>query len=157
MIAPLRRPVPPAPEAAHYTAQTHGPPSALREPVMSHFIDCLLSNLGLLALTHIACWIARQLWPGTTVGATRLFLALLATELAFDTALTFLVLADAGGNWREYDPRATFPARAAAYAIAGVLALAGAHFMQKRATHRPAPDAPLTIETSPYSKSTLPM
>jgi hypothetical protein len=91
------------------------------------------------------------------VGGTRLFLALLATELSFDTALTFLVFADAGGNWREYDPRATFPARAAAYVLAAVFALVGAHVVKRRAVRRLAADAPLTIETSPYTRSTLPM
>ncbi|WP_322014986.1 hypothetical protein [Paraburkholderia sp. J12] len=125
---------------------------------MSLFIDCLLSNLGLFALTHVACWTARQLRPAPAVSGTRLFLALLSTAFAFDTALTFLVLADAGGVWRQYDPRPTFPARAAAYGLAALLAPASASFVKRRAAARqPAASRPLEIETSPYSKSTLPM
>jgi len=156
MIAPLAG----AGDAgSRYPAAAHcdGPPFALRESVMSHFIDCLLSNLCLLALTHVACWIARRLRPGLAMSGTHLFLALLATVLVFDSALTFLVFANAGGNWREHDPRATFPERAAAYVLTAVLAVAGAHFVKRRSVRRQAPNAPLTIETSPYSKSTLPM
>ncbi|MFP6558093.1 hypothetical protein WJ542_07155 [Paraburkholderia sp. B3] len=127
---------------------------------MSHFIDfidCLLSNLVLLALVHAACWIARRARPGLAAHGTGLFLALLAIALAFDAALTFLVFADAGGNWRQYDPRATFPWRAAAYALAAVLALTGARAARQHAARRTAQSGPLTIETSPYSQSTLPM
>lgn len=126
---------------------------------MNHFVDCLLSNLGLLALVHAACWIARRLRPGLAVRGTHLFLALLATTLAFDAALTFFVFADAGGNWSQHDPRETFPFRAAAYALAAVLALVGSRLGNLRAARsQPAPSrAPVTIETSPYSKSSLPM
>ncbi len=124
---------------------------------MSHFIDCLLSNLALLALVHAACWIARRLRPGLAVRGTLVYVGLLATALAFDAALTFLVFADAGGVWRQYDPRASFPARAAAYALAAVLSLSAAYLVHLRAARRPAQTGALTIETSPYSQSTLPM
>jgi hypothetical protein len=128
-----------------------------REPVMSHFIDCLLSNLALLALVHASCWIARRLRPGLVVRGTPICLALLATALAFDAALTFLVFADAGGVWRQYDPRASFPARAAAYALAAVLAVTAALLVRLRGARRPAQANTLTIETSPWSQSSLPM
>jgi len=127
---------------------------------MTNFIGCLLSNVVLLALTHAVCWTARRLRPRLAVRATHLYLALLAIALTFDAALTYLVFADAGGNWAQHDPRETFRGRAAAYALAAVLALIAAHVGARIANLRAARRATsntLEIETSPYSKSTLPM
>jgi hypothetical protein len=124
---------------------------------MRHFIDCLLSNLGLLALVHAACWIARQVRPELTLRGTRVYLALLGIALAFDAALTYLVFADAGGIWHQYDPGATFPLRGAAYGAAAALAIVLSRTGSRLVRAPVAQADSVTIETSPYSRSTLRM
>jgi hypothetical protein len=157
MIAPLPGPAMPCPASGPArNAAGRYPRRSIR--IMTHFIGCLTTNLGLLALIHIGCWIARQLHPGLAARATRIFFGLMAIALIFDATLTYLVFGDAGGNWRQYGPRETFPARAAAYALSAVFALLFTSYVRRRAArHHGTPSGALVIETSPYSKSTLPM
>jgi hypothetical protein len=124
---------------------------------MYTFVCCLLSNLALLAAVQLACWFIRAMRPDLTVRGTRVFIGMIALAFVFDAALTFLVFADAGGPWRARNPEETFFARAAAYVLAAALAIVLAQYVRKRSTRREAPSGALVIETSPYSKSTLPM
>ena len=80
----------------------------------------------------------------------------MAIALAFDTAVTFLVFVDAGGNWQVQNPSETYPERALSYGFAALLALLMA-WRARRRQARKARAGELEIETSPYSKSTLPM
>ncbi|CAB3796769.1 hypothetical protein LMG28688_04381 [Paraburkholderia caffeinitolerans] len=124
---------------------------------MYTFVCCLLSNLALLAAVQLACAIARAMRPDLRVRGTLMFAGIIAIALVFDAALTFLVFADAGGPWRAHNPTETFYARAAAYLLAVVLAFVLARVWRRRSARRQAPPDALVIETSPYSKSTLPM
>lgn len=141
------------------------PLPASRRPLallMHNFVCCLLSNLVLLAVVRMACWFIRAMRPDLTPHATRLFIGMMAILCAFDAALTFLVFADAGGPWAIYHPVSAFFARTVAYALAAAVALALARRAARRnARERHAnersKDGALVIETSPYSKSTLPM
>ncbi|MDR3100822.1 MAG: hypothetical protein LBV73_27635 [Paraburkholderia sp.] len=124
---------------------------------MYTFVRCLLSNLALLAAVQLACAIVRAMRPDLHVHGTRVFIGVVALAFVFDAALTFLVFADAGGPWREHKPAETFFARTTAYLLAAVLAIALARFGCRRSARRRAPPGALVIETSPYTKSTLPM
>ncbi|MCG5072924.1 hypothetical protein [Paraburkholderia tagetis] len=95
--------------------------------------------------------------PDLHVRGTRVFICVVALAFVFDAALTFLVFADAGGPWRDHRPSETFFARTTAYLVAGVLAIALARLGYRRSARRRAPPGALVIETSPYTKSTLPM
>ncbi|HKT96059.1 MAG TPA: hypothetical protein VJS30_05945 [Paraburkholderia sp.] len=121
------------------------------------FICYLLSNLALLAAVHLACGFIRAMRPDLRVRGTRVFIGVIALAFVFDAALTFLVFADAGGPWRDHKPAETFFARSAAYLLAAVLAIALARFGSRRSAQRGTPPGALVIETSPYTKSTLPM
>ncbi|QBQ96791.1 hypothetical protein [Paraburkholderia pallida] len=124
---------------------------------MYTFVCCLLSNLALLAAVQLTCGIVRAMRPDLRVHGTRVYIGVIALAFVFDAALTFLVFADAGGPWRNHKPADTFLARASAYLLAAVLAIALARLGYRRSA-RPAtqPDG-LEIKTSPYTKSTLPM
>lgn len=124
---------------------------------MYTFVCCLLSNLALLAVVQLACAIARAMRPDLHVRGTRVFIGVIAIAFVFDAALTFLVFADAGGPWRAHKPAETFIARAVAYLLAVLLAIVLALVWRRRSACRKAPPGALVIETSPYSKSTLPM
>jgi hypothetical protein len=125
---------------------------------MYTFVCCLLSNLALLAAVQLACWLIRAMRPDLTVRGTRVFIGMIALALVFDAALTFLVFADAGGPWRARNPEETFFERAAAYVLAAALAIAFARLAHKRSNARSkTPPGALVIETSPYTKTTLPM
>lgn len=121
------------------------------------FVCCLLSNLALLSAVQLACAIVRAVRPELHLRGTRVFIGIIAIAFVFDAALTFLVFADAGGPWRVRNPVETFFARAAAYLLAIVLAFVLARVWRRRGARRKAPPGALVIETSPYSKSTLPM
>lgn len=95
--------------------------------------------------------------PDLRVRGTRVFISMIVLALVFDTTLTFLVFADAGGAWRSHNPADTFFARTAAYLLAAALAIALARFGTRRSAQRGIPPGALVIETSPYTKSTLPM
>lgn len=125
---------------------------------MDIFVCCLLSNLALLAAVQLACAFTRAMRPDLNVRGTRVFLGVIALAFLFDAALTFLVFADARGPWRAYHPADTFFARAVAYLLAAALAAVLARIAKQRGARRSttAPGA-LVIETSPYTKSTLPM
>ena len=126
---------------------------------MVNFICFLLWNLALLFAVRVGCWLIVCARPDLTVNGTRIFVGLMAIALAFDTAVTFLVFADAGGPWQAHNPSETFPERAFAYALAALMALLIARHA-RRQDSREARDGPAgaqEIETSPYSKSTLPM
>ncbi|WP_322047883.1 hypothetical protein [Paraburkholderia sp. J67] len=128
---------------------------------MYNFVCCLLSNLALLAAVQLASWFIRAMRPDLTVHGTRLFVGMIAIAFVFDAALTFLVFADAGGAWKVYHPVNAFYARAVAYALAVAVAFGLARRAGRAAARRDAgaraKDGALVIETSPYSKSTLPM
>ncbi len=142
------------------------PLPAFRRPSarsMHNFVCCLLSNLVLLAVVRLACWFIRAMRPDLRPHATRIFVGMMAILCVFDAALTFLVFAEAGGPWTIYHPVSAFFARTVAYALAVAVALALARrdARERHATERHAgergKDGALVIETSPYSKSTLPM
>ncbi|QGZ62220.1 hypothetical protein [Paraburkholderia acidisoli] len=126
---------------------------------MLDFVCFLFWNLALLGAVQLACWLIRCARPDLTPHGTRIFLGLMTIALAFDTALTFLVFADAGGPWRMHNPSETYGERASAYVLAALLALMLARYLKQRETRQPRQPAqgPVEIETSPYSKSTLPM
>ncbi len=126
---------------------------------MLDFLSFLLWNLALLAAVRLGCWLICCARPDLSLHGTRVFLGLMAIALAFDTAVTFLVFAGAGGPWRVHNPSETYGERAASYVLAALLALLIARQMKRREArklHKPAQGA-LEIKTSPYSKSTLPM
>ncbi|CAG9256597.1 hypothetical protein [Paraburkholderia unamae] len=129
---------------------------------MVNFICFLLWNLALLVAVRVGCWLIHCTRPDLTLHGTRVFVVLMAIALVFDTAITFLVFADAGGAWKAHNPSETWPERALAYALAALLALLAARRARrvesrKARSTRTAPEGALEIETSPYSKSTLPM
>ncbi|MBB3255344.1 hypothetical protein F4827_000448 [Paraburkholderia bannensis] len=134
---------------------------------MHNFVCCLLSNLVLLAVVRLACWFIHAMRPDLTPHATRIFVGMMAILCVFDAALTFLVFAEAGGPWTIYHPVSAFFARTVAYGLAVAVALAlgrriaRRHARERHATERHANErgkgGALVIETSPYSKSTLPM
>lgn len=132
---------------------------------MYNFVCCLLSNLALLAVAQLACWFIRAMRPDLTVRGERMFIGMIAIAFVFDAALTFLVFAEATGPWQVYHPVSAFFARAVAYVIAVAVALVLARRPARAPTQYDAPrdasernkDGALVIETSPYSKSTLPM
>ncbi|HTR09985.1 MAG TPA: hypothetical protein VMJ11_25705 [Paraburkholderia sp.] len=123
---------------------------------MVNFIAVLLSNLALLVGARVGCWLIRCARPDLALYGTSIFLGLMASALTFDTAITFLVFADASGPWRVHNPSETYPQRALAYVLAALLALLAVGYARRREA-RKAPASALEIETSPYSKSTLPM
>jgi hypothetical protein len=128
---------------------------------MYNFACCLFSNLVLLAVVQLVCWFIRAMRPDLrNVRGERVFIGMMVIACVFDAALTFLVFADASGPWQVYHPVSAFFARCLAYALAVGVAL----ILALRATRRSQRDAnqhgkdgALVIETSPYSKSTLPM
>lgn len=128
---------------------------------MYNFVCCLLSNLALLAAVQLVCWFIRAMRPDLSVHGERVFIGMIAIAFVFDAALTFLVFADATGPWQRYHPVSAFCARALAYALAVAVALAFARRAARAAAQRnarePRQDGALVIETSPYSKSRLPM
>ncbi|WP_322094651.1 hypothetical protein [Paraburkholderia bannensis] len=132
---------------------------------MYNFACCLLSNLVLLAAVHLVCWFVHAMRPDLSIPAERVFVGMIAIAFVFDAALTFLVFADATGPWQRYHPVSAFFARAVAYALAVTVALVHARrAAAKRAAReqgksgkKSGKDSALVIETSPYSKSTLPM
>ncbi|MBN3854536.1 MULTISPECIES: hypothetical protein [unclassified Paraburkholderia] len=124
---------------------------------MYNFVCCLLSNLVLLAVVRLVCWFIRAMRPDLTPHGTRVFVGMMALACVFDAALTFLVFADAGGPWTIYHPVNAFFARAVAYMLAVTVALILVRRAARRGTREPGKHGTLTIETSPYSKSTLPM
>lgn len=138
---------------------------------MLDFLSFLLWNLALLAAVRVSCWLIRCARPDLSLHGTRVFLGLMAIALVFDTAVTFLVFADAGGPWRVHNPSETYSERAYSYVLAALVALLVARHMKQRRVSREqresressrsrngkAPEGALEIKTSPYSKSTLPM
>jgi hypothetical protein len=127
---------------------------------MYNFVCCLFSNLVLLAAVQGVCWFIRAMRPDLSVRGERVFIGMMVIAGVFDAALTFLVFAEASGPWQVYHPVSAFFARCVAYALAVAVAL----MLGRRATRRNQRDAnksgkdgALVIETSPYSKSTLPM
>ncbi|WP_321913777.1 hypothetical protein [Paraburkholderia sp. J11-2] len=126
---------------------------------MVNFICFLLWNLALLFAVRVGCWLVVCARPDLTLNGTRIFVGLMAIALAFDTAVTFLVFASAGGPWQAHNPSETYPERAFAYALAALMALLlvrHARRQDARQAHS-GPAGAQAIETSPYSKSTLPM
>jgi hypothetical protein len=123
---------------------------------MVNFICFLFWNLALLAAIRVGCWLVRCARPDIALNGTRVFPGLMAIALAFDTAVTFLVFAEAGGPWQVHNPSETYPERALAYVLAALLAVLAGRLTRHREA-RKAPASALEIETSPYSKSTLPM
>ncbi|MDE1143336.1 MAG: hypothetical protein V4793_20450 [Paraburkholderia tropica] len=140
---------------------------------MDNFVYCLVSNLALLAAVQLVCWFIRAMRPDLSVRGARVFVGMMVLACAFDAALTFLVFADAGGPWRERHPVEAFFPRAAAYVLSALFALVAGGLASRRAANRNAERSNersnkrsnernaardgLVIETSPYSKSTLPM
>ncbi|MEM5327531.1 hypothetical protein VSR34_13120 [Paraburkholderia sp. JHI2823] len=125
---------------------------------MVNFVSFLISNLALLVAVRAGCWLVRCARPDVTLNGTRVFAGLMAIALTFDTAVTFLVFADAGGNWQAHNPSETYPERALSYALAALLALLLAWRTRRRKARKArARPGELEIETSAYSKSTLPM
>ena len=126
---------------------------------MVNFICFLLWNLALLFAVRVGCWLIVCARPDLTLHGTRIFVGLMAIALAFDTAVTFLVFADAGGPWQAHNPSETYPERAFAYVLAALLALLIARHARRQETRKTRDGQPAAqaIETSPYSKSTLPM
>jgi hypothetical protein len=123
---------------------------------MVNFFCFLFWNLALLAAARVACWLVRCARPDIALNGTRVFLGLIAIALVFDTAVTFLVFAEAGGPWQEHNPSETYPERALAYVLAALIAQLAARLARRREARKAAAGA-LEIETSAYSKSTLPM
>lgn len=123
---------------------------------MVNFICFLLWNLALLAGVRVGCWLIGCTRPDVTLNGTRVFVGLMAIALAFDTAVTFLVFADAKGPWQVHNPSETYPERALAYVLAALLALLIARHARRREARKTSASA-LEIVTSPYSKTTLPM
>jgi len=123
---------------------------------MVNFVCFLIWNLALLFAIRVGCWLIGCARPDVTLNGTRVFAGLMAIALAFDTAVTFLVFVDAGGNWQVQNPSETYPERALSYVFAALLALLMA-WRARRRQARKARAGELEIETSPYSKSTLPM
>ncbi|CAG9236328.1 conserved membrane hypothetical protein [Paraburkholderia tropica] len=131
---------------------------------MDNFVYCLVSNLVLLAGVQLVCWFIRAMRPDVRLHGTRVFVGMIALACVFDAALTFLVFADAGGAWRARQPVDSFFARAAAYGLSALFALVAGYLARRRTAADDADREPrkasrdaLVIETSPYSKSTLPM
>lgn len=125
---------------------------------MYNFACCLLSNLVLLAAVHLVCWFIHAMRPDLTIPGERVFIGMIAIAFVFDAALTFLVFAEATGPWQRFHPVSAFFARAVAYMLAVTVAIVHARrAAAKREAHERGKNGALVIETSPYSKSTLPM
>ncbi|WP_051481690.1 hypothetical protein [Paraburkholderia nodosa] len=126
---------------------------------MVNFICFLLWNLALLFAVRVGCWLIGCARPDLTLNGAHIFIGLMATALAFDTALTFLVFAEAGGPWQAHNPGETYAVRAFAYALAALMALLIAWHARRQASRKAhnGPPGAQEIETSRYSKSTLPM
>ncbi|WP_322032355.1 hypothetical protein [Paraburkholderia sp. J76] len=126
---------------------------------MVNFVCFLLWNLALLFAVRVGCWLIGCARPDVALNGTRIFVGLMSIALAFDTAVTFLVFADAGGPWQAHNPSETYPERAFAYALAALMALLIARHARRQDSRkaRSEPAGEQEIETSPYSKSTLRM
>ncbi|WP_144110149.1 hypothetical protein [Paraburkholderia sp. BCC1886] len=143
---------------------------------MTHFLFDLVSNLVLLAVVLTLCamynWLCNRLRnqpiPGTTLDGALIFVALALAALLLDAALTFLVFADAQNRYGQFASPAAFYERAAAYALAAFVALGwraisrrvfvhNGHSGHSRHSTKRRGGEPLTIQTSPYSESHLPM
>ncbi|MEM5314109.1 hypothetical protein [Paraburkholderia sp. JHI869] len=126
---------------------------------MVNFVCFLLWNLALLFAVRVGCWLIGCTRPDITLNGTRIFVGLMAIALVFDTAVTFLVFADAGGPWQAHNPSETYPERAFAYVLAALIAVLIAWHARRQdsRTTRNGAAATQEIETSAYSKSTLPM
>ncbi|WP_336298108.1 hypothetical protein [Paraburkholderia bryophila] len=125
---------------------------------MSNFLFGILSNLVLLTVVLIACHVYNRLTPGTALNGARVFVALEFAALLLDTALTFLVFADAQNRYGQFCTPAAFFKRVGTYGVA-VLAAFGWHYVACRRTRprKTRTGKPLVIRTSPYSESHLPM
>lgn len=125
---------------------------------MSNFVFCLLANLGILAGTIVVFRVA-ALWRRTRLPAgSTVFIVLMALACAFDATLSLFVFADAGSHWEAHELEAHFFERLGAYALSAALALAlplGNAVRARRARRQQAGD--VVIETSPCTRSTLPM
>lgn len=102
---------------------------------MVNFVCVLLWNLALLVAVRVGCWLVGCARPDLTPNGARLFQGLMAIALAFDTAVTFLVFAEAGGPWRSHNPSETWRERALAYVLAALLAWYPAWRARRRKSH----------------------
>lgn len=143
---------------------------------MTHFLFDLVSNLVLLAVVLTLCAMYNRLCNrlcternlGATLDGALIFVALAFAALLLDAALTFLVFADAQNRYGQFASPAAFFERAAAYALAAFVALGwraisrrvfvySGHSGHSGHSTKRRGSEPLTIQTSPYSESHLPM
>ncbi|MFM0070062.1 hypothetical protein PQQ86_02670 [Paraburkholderia sediminicola] len=123
---------------------------------MTNFLFGLVSNLVLLAIVLSTCHLCNRLVPGAGLNGAHIFVALVSAALLLDTALTFLVFADAQSRYGKFSTPTAFFERASAYVLAAIAALAS-HYMVRRARAAKTNHNTLVIRTSPYSESHLPM
>lgn len=122
---------------------------------MTNFLFDLVSNLVFLAIVLVACRLCNRLVPNATLNGAYVFVALTSTALLLDAALTFLVFADVQNRYGKFSTSSAFFERAGADALAAIAALAWEYVARRT---RPAKaGGTLTIHTSPYSESHLPM
>jgi hypothetical protein len=125
---------------------------------MTQFLLDLALNLALLVIVLIACHLYNRFTSGPSIKGSLVFVALMLFALLFDAALTFLVFADAQSRYAQFSSPDAFIERACAYGLAIFAAI-----IWHRVTYRSprkrasAEDKPVVIQTSPYSKSHLPM
>ena len=124
---------------------------------MTNFLFDLFSNLALLAFVLAACHLCNRLMPGASLNGPHVFTVLVLIALLFDTALTFLVFADSQSRYGQFSTPTAFFERACAYLLAIIAAFAWRHFAGRSHSANAGPDKTLAIQTSPYSKSHLPM
>ncbi|MFP3565301.1 hypothetical protein [Paraburkholderia sp. SIMBA_030] len=124
---------------------------------MTNFLFDLVSNLVFLAIVLVACRLCNRLIPGATLNGAHVFVALASAAWLLDAALTFLVFADAQNHYGKFSTSSAFFERAGAYALAAVAALAWGYVARRTRPAKAKAGDTLTIRSSPYSESHLPM
>jgi hypothetical protein len=124
---------------------------------MSNFLFDLLSNLALLAFVLTACHLCNRRIAGASLDGSHIFSALACIAFLLDAALTFLVFADSQSRYGHLSTSIAFFERGCAYWLAIIVALAWRHVARRSHSAKVSTGAPLVIQTSPYSKSHLPM
>ncbi|OAJ51641.1 hypothetical protein A6V36_16610 [Paraburkholderia ginsengiterrae] len=124
---------------------------------MTNFLFDLFSNLALLAFVLAACHLCNILMPDASLNGVRVFTVLALTAFLLDAALTFLVFADARSQYGQFSTPTAFFERAGAYLLAILAAFAWRQLARRSHPAKASPGESLAIQTSPYSKSHLPM
>ena len=124
--------------------------------VMINFLLDLISNLIILAMLLTACCVINWMRPDAKANGYRVFVVLVAVALLFDSALTFLVFADAQARYGQFSTTEAFISRAGAYLAACCVAVVLDRMHRRKAATRDGERAAIRPSTTAaYTKSQL--